>query len=275
MARYRVEAAYHDLDGLGLPAGSEVYSGEMTRRIVDADPPVREKVVWRGFRRRTRGADGAVGPDVPLEWADGVAYEHRFSYDTWSDGIEALLEASTGIRRDLEGWNVFLLMIDAHIEFDMPRSAAWRIGALNVPGDETELIELDMPRSAAWRIGALNVPGDETELTIAEAIVLDFEPFIRADFAAGESSRSRFVAVTDADGHESAVLESDFSHRHPFTMRPGGTASLSASTSLRREIQIRLSDGLLERGRSVEWVCVDGRWVNPVYTTELLGENNE
>ena len=250
-ARYRVEAAYHNLDAHGLPAGSEVYSGEMTRHVVDAGPPPREDVVWTGFLHRTLGTDGAVSAEAPLEWADGFVYEHRFSYEAWSDGIEALLEASTGIRRDLDGWNVFLLMLDAHIEFDMPRSAA-------------------------WRIGTLRAPGDEAELSIGEAMVLDFEPFIRADFDAGSSSRSRFVAVTDVGGHESAVLESNFGdHRHPFTMQPEGAPCLGASTSLRREIQIRLSDGLLERGSSIEWVCVDGRWVNPIYATELLGEGPE
>jgi hypothetical protein len=249
-ARYRVEAAYNSLDGDGLPAGTDVYSGEMSRRIVDADPPAREEVVWTGFTHRTLDSDGAVSAEVRLEWADGFTYEHCFSYDARSNGIAALFDASTGIRRDLDGWNVFLLMLDAHVEFDMPRCPA-------------------------WRIGDLSAPGDEAELNIGGAMVLDFRPFIRVEFAAGSSSRSRFVGVIDADGHGSAVLESDSPRRHPFTMQPEGAARLSASTSLRREIQIRLADGLLERGKSVEWVCIEGRWVNPVYTTELLGEGPE
>lgn len=240
-ARYRVAAAYHDLDQRGLRSGSEIYIGEMDRRVLDSGPPVREEIVWSSFLHRTLDKDGRVAAEVPLEWAEGFSYENRF------DSVEGFVEASAGIQRDVEGWNVFLLMLDAHIEFDLPRSEA-------------------------GKIGSLRVPGDEVELTSDGPTVLDFEPFIRAEFEGGLPSRSRFLGITGA-GHASAVLESNYGdRRYPFTMTPGGGDALAASTSLRREVQVRLPDGLLERGTSVEWVCVEGRWINPIYTIELLDE---
>ena len=226
--RYRMQAEYRYLDGRGLVAERQICCGEFTRHPTDR-PEGSERITWTGLVYRSAGCE------TQLKWAEGFTYVY-----SWDRGFAALTSAAAALPRTIEGWNVFVLMIDAHAEFDLPRSKEQSIESLRRPG---EVVESTSP----------------------EAFVIDFSPLLVAEFPAGTYRQSRFVGIGDEQGKPWAVLESDIPRRQPFEIRTP-EATLKSSSSLRREMRIRLEDGVLEDGVTSEWVCVDGRWINPTYT---------
>jgi hypothetical protein len=210
----------------------------MHRRVCVADQTgVTETVTWRNLTHITADQLDRPVKETAIEWADGVSYE----YDS-GQSLADLLRQAERFPRDLDGWNALLLMVDAHIEFDNPRAASSGVTELK-------------------RIGDCSAHQRREEFAISLA------PFATATFPGGEWTEAKFVGLSLIEDAPCAILTSTSRGRVPFKVE-ADFGTFAASTGLRRELNVRLQDGVLEDGVSVEWVCVADRWINPLYTIE-------
>ena len=243
LLQYRVEACYRYLDDAGLVGSRESFVGVCTRTVeaLTAEGP-EETIVWTDVHRRTAVGDEPWEEVESLDWANGVTY--RFSSDI---GLADLYKCSDGFPRDLLGWNVLLLFLDAHVEFDFPRWTRFGINDLNRVGDEVTTVDDDV-------------------------FVIDFPP-IRAEFAGGIPYVTRFQGLTTVSNASCAILEIDIGRRNPLSMQIGD-AEFSGTSTVWRQLSIRLSDGVVECGTSVEWVLTNGMVINPTYSIQRLSDDD-
>jgi hypothetical protein len=238
---YRTEACYRLTGSDGLTVRRDSYVGDFMRLVESVEDDVAtETITWENVVRRWGLGDGPYEAPESIEWARGCTYVFSPAI-----GLEDLNEKAKAFPHDMLGWNVFLLAIDAHVEFDLPRSSQSGIDELRRIGD----VHTVVPHGDG--------PG------------IDFSPFITTSSFKVRSYDLRFAALTMCGGLACAVLESLIRDRAAFDMTMGETAMVSSS-ELKRTIVSRLADGALERGTSVEWVCANGMWINPVYTIERI-----
>ena len=244
-SRYRMEARYCLLDEQGLVRHTDSYVGEFRRTCEPATTPgdTAEVITWTNIIRRWATEDQPFDAPEVIDWAEGYSYRFTSSMEFPELNAE-LLDKATAFPRDLVGWNVLLLAIDAHVEFDLPRTP---------PANVRQLSRV----------------GDEVAITFDGESVIEFGP-MRAVFQA-VNHVNRFAALTLDGGNLCGILESDIPDRVPLMMHMDGNR-MDGSSSLIRRLVIRAEDGALRRGSSIEYVCTDQMWINSIYTIEALPE---
>ncbi|MGH2785554.1 MAG: hypothetical protein ACRDJ1_09845 [Actinomycetota bacterium] len=242
-SRYRMEACYRLLDGQGQVRNTDSYVGEFQRVCEPATTPgvTSELITWTNVIKRWATEDQPYEAPEAIDWAEGFSYRFTSAMDFPELNAEILRNAPD-FPRDLIGWNILLLAIDAHVEFDLPRTTPAEVGKLKRVGDEV-LITFD---------------GES---------VIEFGP-LRAVFQAVDHF-NRFTALTLDGGALCGILESDIPSRVPLTMHMDGHP-MEGSSSLVRKMVIRAEDGALQSGTSIEFVCTDGMWINSIYSIEPL-----
>jgi hypothetical protein len=218
---YRLQIDYQMLGNDGMVASKDHYQGDM-RRVVDgvANGRVDETITWRNILNCAGMADDAT--ETPLGFADGFAY--RFcSEDTHADFF-ARADPSA-FPRDMFGWNAFLLMVDAHFEFDFMRSNRHGlVSRLRRIGDRVHTADSDVPFDFEWD-PVIRIPG-----------------FTKRDGWA----ELRGLTVTDATP---CALLSFGIGVSPFRSQMfGSDASMDSSTTFAGSLAIRLTDGALFGG---------------------------
>lgn len=200
---------------------------------------VAETVVWRHIGHREGPGPEEIGEWQRVEWADAFTYEfnaeqdyddYHWSYDSFPRDANWLVS-----------WNVALLTLDAHFEFDFLRSRRHgAIDRLRRVGDSVLTPDSDRP---FW---------------------LGFPPMVDVPAFTKRGLRSTFLGLARSGGEDCGVLGFAMDPS-PFEMTVAGTTT-EASSSFRGTMHIRLTDGSLERGEFDECVVGANEYVYPRYT---------
>jgi hypothetical protein len=238
---------YRNIDERGLVATRESYSGDFRRVVDSVEPSGRaiETITWTNICRRWADGDQDYGPAEKIDWAEG--FEYTFSGEGTYDDFYAKLDI-TDFPRDLLGWMAFVLVVDAHFEFDFLRSD--RHGAI----------------SKLRRIGDTVVAPDT-----GEAYAISFLPLIDVPAFTKRNLRTTFAGFTVCNGADCALLTFDMDPS-PFTILMGEN-EINSVSSFAGTLTARLDDGVLEHGEFLEWVFNDmGVCISPVYTIRRMQE---
>jgi hypothetical protein len=235
---YHLNIIYRSLDERGLVASRENYAGDFRRVVTSSDPSrVDEQITWRNIIHRT--GEGLTAPWTPtgtFDWAK----EFSYAFSGEDDHEDFFKWDFSGFPRDLDGWNVLLLAVDAHFEFDYLRSSRHgAIGTLRRIGDEIVGPDSDKP---------FRIP---------------FLPLIEVPAFTKRNMRTRFEGLTLREGKPCALLSFNMDPS-PFTMTMGGNEMQSTST-FAGTLDVRLTDGALEHGQFLEWVFTTIGVVSPMY----------
>lgn len=231
----------------GLPASNDHYRGDL-RRVVDSveEGRIMETITWRNVVNRA-----GLGEDVtetPLDFAAGFSYP--FCREDSHAEFFTRVDASS-FPRDMQGWNAFLLMVDAHFEFDFMRSERHGlISKLRRIGDRLTTRDSDVPFDFAW------------------------EPIIRIPGFTKRGAWSEFRALTVRNGEPCGLLAFGIG-TSPFRSQMFGLDGwFESSTTFAGTMAIRLSDGALEGGEFDERVFGDrAPTVFPRYELERISES--
>jgi hypothetical protein len=244
---YRLDIVYRTLDGQGLTAKKENYRGDFRRAVqsVEGSGRVVEEITWQNVARREVEGDADFGPLEPIEWAQGFSYPFSAedSYKDFHWGYDSF-------PRDLVGWNVLLLTVDAHFEFDFLRSS--HHGAIE----------------KLRRIGdAVVTPDSGTPFWLGLPPLVDVPAFNK------QNLRNTFQALTHKLGAPCGVIAFDMDPS-PFEMDFAGT-KVAVSSSFAGTLTVRLSDGALEHGEFLEFVfgMPDAVCVSPCYEIVRIDES--
>jgi hypothetical protein len=239
---YRLDIVYRSLDSLGAVTTRENWSGVFRRAVdaIDASGKVTETITWRDAGRRFADAGGQYGEREVQEWAEGFTY--TFSAE---DGYEDFHWDTENFPKDLYGWNVLLLQLDAHFEFDFLRSS--RHGAIEKLTRVGDTVLTPDSNTPFW----LGLPG-----------VIDVPAFNK------QNLRTTFVGLTRCHDAPCALLQFDMD-TSPFSSEMMGM-EIDSSSQFAGTLKVRLSDGALEEGEFLEWVFAMGGVINPSYTIERI-----
>lgn len=229
---YRLVIVYKTLDSLGRVISRSEHSGNFERVVesVDASGKAYERITWRNAAiRNSPGAKDPYGPYKKLEWMEGFSY--RFSAE---DTHEQLSLDLSKFPRTMEGYQSYLLVIDAHFEFDYLRSSYHgAIEKLKRIGDEVEAPDSHIP------------------------FRLDYPPLIPNSDLKKKDVFIKFVGLTQVGGEPCAVI----SHRQgpgdfylDFAMGTPAPVRTEITSIFAGDLIVRLSDGSLVHGDFIEHV---------------------
>lgn len=244
---YRLDIVYRPLDDRGLPFNRENWRGTF-RRVVDKvedSGRVVETISWRNIQRRFVEGEGEFGAPETFDWAENISYS--FSAE---DGHEVVLDSLDvdSFPKDLHGWNVLLLCVDAHFEFDHVRSEHHgAIGKLRQIGDS--VVNPDHNRPFA----------------------IMFPPLIECPAFNKQDPRTSFMGLTMKHGEPCAVLGFEIGPS-PFKMK-FGEVDMESTSSFAGTVTQRLSDGAVEHGEFLEFVFSGGGVISPVYEIVRIDES--
>jgi hypothetical protein len=238
---YELDIVYRRLDQRGLPAQLENLNGLFQRSVerVEASGRVQETVSWARVGRREAADGGDYGPwDFP-SWAQGISYPFAAE-----DSYQDFHWQYDGLPRDdstwMTSWQIVLLTVDAHFEFDFLRSS--RHGGIE----------------KLRRIGdSVLTPDSEGSFWLGLPPVVDVPAFTKPGL------RLTFAGLTRRGQHDCALLE--------FSMGTGAFEMIVAgqrqpmSSTFRGTLAVRLDDGSLESGEFDEFVFSGGVCTNPRY----------
>jgi hypothetical protein len=235
---HRLDIVYRTLNDRGLPANLENFRGDLRRVVnaVEASGRVVETITWRNIARRVAEDGEHYGAPESFDWAKEIEYIFS-AEDSHEDFFNWDIDK---LPRDLNGWNVLLLAVDAHFEFDFLRSE--RHGAI------TKL----------RRIGDTVVAPDTDK-----PFAINFAPLIECPAFTKRNMRTTFVGLTVRNGHHCALLSFDMDPS-PFDMK-FGEVDMQVTSTFSGTLTVRLTDGVLEHGEFLEWVFNGAACISPVY----------
>jgi hypothetical protein len=248
LSYYSLDILYRSIGDAGSVAGVENYRGVFRRSVDDVVPGrVSETITWRHIGRREGSGDSGLSPWDVIDWAEGFSYpfDAEAAYDDFHWGYDSFPRDDASW---LVSWNVLLLTVDAHFEFDFLRSR--RHGAieqLRHVGDSVLTPDSDHP---FW----LGLPP-----------VVDVPGFTKRNL------RTTFVGLTVRDGTPCALLDFGMDVS-PFQMTIAGT-TLDVSSIFRGTLHVRLDDGSLQYGEFDEVVMRKDAPVYPCYELRRVDEH--
>jgi len=242
---YQLDIVYRSLAEDGLRR-LENYRGIFDRAVegVSQDGRAQETITWRRVGRREAAGTSGYGPWEYPEFAQNLSYP--FSAE---DDYNEFHWQYDALPRDdatwLTSWNVVLLTVDTHFEFDFLRSTRHggierlrRVGDSVICPDASHTFWLGLPP------------------------VVDVPAFSKPNL------QLRFAGLSRRGGHDCGLLE--------FSMGPNQFEMLTAgqrqqmSSSFRGTISVRLADGSLQHGEFDEYVLNPAGCTSPRYEITRL-----
>jgi hypothetical protein len=241
-----LDIIYRQIGEGGVVKGVENWRGAFRREIdsVDTDRGVTETITWKHVGRRERTAEPPYGEWQAIDWAHDFSYQFRAESD-YSDfhwGYESFpRDESTWPL----GWNVLLLTVDAHFEFDFLRSK--RHGAID----------------QLTKVGdSLLTPDSDRPFWLGLPPVVDVPAFTKRNL------RSTFIGLGRANNVDCGVIAFGMDVS-PFEMTIAG-ATVSISSIFRGTLHVNLEDGVLEHGEFDEFVVGARDSVFPRYEIQRI-----
>lgn len=238
---YRESVCYRNLDEIGQVVSLDYYQGDLERVVdsVDGAGRVIETITWQNVVHAT-----GDGPDGPLEDAESLAWANGYSY-TFSAEEDEPHWSIEGWPRDLVGWFVHCLVIDAHYEYDFLRSV--HHGAID----------------RLKRVGDVVVPPDNER-----GFPIHFPPLVDVPAFTKRELKTTFVGLTLLNDEPCALLEFDMD-ASPFIMTMDG-GELKMTPRFSGTLTSRIRDGVLESGEFTEWVLGMGGSISPRYEIKRI-----
>ena len=245
---YCLDILYRSIGDEGKVKGVENWRGGFRRAVdtVDPDGAVRETITWKHASRRERGADTPFGEWQLLDFAEDFTYPFC-AEDDYPDFQPDYSGFPRGEATWTLGWNVLLLTVDAHFEFDFLRSRRHGgIDRLRQVGDTCLTPDTDHP------------------------FRLELPPMVDVPGFTKRNLRNTFVGLTSAGGEACGVVAFGMDVS-PFEMTIGGH-SFGISSIFRGTLTMRLDDGSLEHGEFDEFVVSANGPVYPRYEIRRIDE---
>jgi hypothetical protein len=243
-----LDILYRSIGDGGAVKGVENWRGGFRRSVdrIDPDGAVRETITWKHTVKRDRGADTPFGEWQALDFADDFTYPFC-AEDDYPDFQPDYSVFPRGEDTWPLGWNVLLLTVDAHFEFDFLRSR--RHGAID----------------RLRRIGdSCLTPDTDHPFRLELAPVVDVPAFTKRDL------RNTFIGLAAAGGEACGIVAFGM-EVSPFQMTIGGH-TFDVSSIFRGTLTIRLGDGSLEHGEFDEFVMGATPPVYPRYEIRRIDE---
>ena len=245
---YCLDILYRTLGDGGKVKGVENWRGGFRRRVdrVDPDSAVRETITWKHAVKRDRGADGPFGEWQALDFAEDFTYPFCAE-----DDYPKFQPDYAGFPRDEAtwplGWNVLLLTVDAHFEFDFLRSR--RHGAID----------------RLRRIGDTCLTPDTDH-----PFRLELPPMVDVPAFTKRNLRNTFIGLAPAGGEACGIVAFGMDVS-PFQMTIAGQ-TFDVSSIFRGTLTMRLDNGTLEHGEFDEFVMGAAGPVYPRYEIRRIDE---
>lgn len=219
------------------------------RRQVDAvadDGSVQETITWKHVGTRVQAADQPFPEWTVLDWAHDFTYpfgaESDYSDFHWSYDSFPRDETTWPL-----GWNVLLLTVDAHFEFDFLRSK--RHGAID----------------RLTKVGdSLIVPDSDHPFWLGLPPIVDVPAFSKRNL------RNTFLGLGRANGVDCGVVAFGMDVS-PFQVVIMGE-TFDTSSIFRGTLHVNLEDGVLEHGEFDEFVIGAQGPVFPRYEIRRIDE---
>lgn len=246
---YCLDILYRSLDAGGNVAEIENWRGGFKRTVDTIDPngSVRETITWKHAGKRSRAAESPFAAWERLDFAQDFTYEFC-AEDDYADFRPDYSSFPNGKSTWQLGWNMLLLTVDAHFEFDFLRSQRHgAIDRLRRVGDTCTTPDTGLP------------------------FRLTLPPMVEVPAFTKRNLRTAFQGLTQVDGVACGIVAFTMDVS-PFQITIGAATS-ACSSFFRGTLSVNLGDGSLEHGEFDEFVAGTSGPVYPRYEIRRIHES--